>query len=278
MHERLNRLNAGLDPEMLSDGLIMAGYHVEKGARKFADFAKRMIEEFGDKIRPYLKSFYNGLRDLPEAEALSREMDDYATVAQFDVKSISIDEPKAQDNKPNGIMEQYRKIKEQYPDALLLFRSGDFYEVYAEDAVRASKILNITLTHRSDGTKGGSIDMAGFPFHALDTYLPKIVRAGLRVAICDLEDTNQVAKKLVKRPEPIKSTENLQNTLPSEKKVVPLRETEKRYECNGKSVVVDKADYKTYITDEAKALFAELSQQGEKPMAVPTRLISLSHR
>ena len=89
MHERLNRLNAGLDPEMLSDGLIMAGYHVEKGARKFAEFAREMIREFGDKIRPYLKSFYNGLRDLPEAVDLSKEMDDYSTVMQVDVNSIS---------------------------------------------------------------------------------------------------------------------------------------------------------------------------------------------
>lgn len=94
MHERLNRLNAGLDPEMLSDGLIMAGYHVEKGARKFAEFAREMIREFGDKIRPYLKSFYNGLRDLPEAAELSKEMDDYGTVAQFDVNSISIERAK----------------------------------------------------------------------------------------------------------------------------------------------------------------------------------------
>ncbi len=94
MHERLNRLNAGLDPEMLSDGLIMAGYHVEKGARKFAEFAREMIREFGDKIRPYLKSFYNGLRDLPEAAELSKEMDDYSTVMQFDVNSISIERAK----------------------------------------------------------------------------------------------------------------------------------------------------------------------------------------
>mgnify|MGYP004461522737 CR=1 FL=1 len=94
MHERLKRLNAGLDPEMLSDGLIMAGYHVEKGARKFAEFAREMIREFGDKIRPYLKSFYNGLRDLPEAVDLSKEMDDYSTVMQFDVNSISIERAK----------------------------------------------------------------------------------------------------------------------------------------------------------------------------------------
>lgn len=79
---------------------------------------------------------------------------------------------------------EYDKIHAQYPDAICLFRVGDFYEVYRDDAQKASRILNITLTHRQymDGT---CMPMIGFPFHALDTYLPKLVRAGLRVAICD---------------------------------------------------------------------------------------------
>ena len=99
------------------------------------------------------------------------------------------------------MMRQFREIKNQYPDAVLLFRCGDFYETYAEDAVRASKILNITLTHRSNGgnKEGKSLEMAGFPFHALDTYLPKLVRAGLRVAICDQLEDPKLTKKLVKR-------------------------------------------------------------------------------
>ena len=98
------------------------------------------------------------------------------------------------------MMKQFRSIKEQYPDALLLFRCGDFYETYAEDAVRASKLLQITLTHRSNGGQGsGNLEMAGFPFHALDTYLPKLVRAGLRVAICDQLEDPKLTKKLVKR-------------------------------------------------------------------------------
>ena len=98
-------------------------------------------------------------------------------------------------------MKQFRDIKTQYPDAMLLFRCGDFYETYAEDAVKASKILNITLTHRSNGASGAAkaLEMAGFPFHALDTYLPKLVRAGLRVAICDQLEDPKLAKKLVKR-------------------------------------------------------------------------------
>jgi len=98
------------------------------------------------------------------------------------------------------MMKQFRDIKDQYPDAILLFRCGDFYETYCEDAVRASKILSITLTHRSNGgSTAQSIDMAGFPFHALDTYLPKLVRAGLRVAICDQLEDPKLTKKLVKR-------------------------------------------------------------------------------
>ena len=99
------------------------------------------------------------------------------------------------------MMKQFRDIKTQYPDAMLLFRCGDFYETYAEDAVKASKILNITLTHRSNGGSSAApvLEMAGFPFHALDTYLPKLVRAGLRVAICDQLEDPKLTKKLVKR-------------------------------------------------------------------------------
>lgn len=97
------------------------------------------------------------------------------------------------------MMKQFRDIKNQYPDALLLFRCGDFYETYCEDAVRASKELNITLTHRNNGNSSSPTEMAGFPFHALDTYLPKLVRAGYRVAICDQLEDPKLTKKLVKR-------------------------------------------------------------------------------
>lgn len=97
------------------------------------------------------------------------------------------------------MMKQFRDIKAQYPDAMLLFRCGDFYETYCEDAVKASKILNITLTHRSNGGSGQVTEMAGFPFHALDTYLPKLVRSGMRVAICDQLEDPKLTKKLVKR-------------------------------------------------------------------------------
>ena len=96
------------------------------------------------------------------------------------------------------MMKQFNSIKGQYPDAILLFRCGDFYETYSQDAVIASEILGITLTKRSS-KQADAIEMAGFPYHALDTYLPKLVRAGMRVAICDqLEDPKQ-AKGVVKR-------------------------------------------------------------------------------
>lgn len=87
------------------------------------------------------------------------------------------------------MMRQFMQFKQKHPDALLLFRCGDFYETYFADAVEAAKILGITLTHRNNGDAGAGTEMAGFPHHALDTYLPKLVRAGKRVAICDqLED------------------------------------------------------------------------------------------
>ena len=97
------------------------------------------------------------------------------------------------------MMRQFKKIKEQYPDAMLLFRCGDFYETYAEDAVRAAKVLNITLTHRNNGNSASATEMAGFPYHALDTYLPKLVREGMRVAICDQLEDPKLTKTLVKR-------------------------------------------------------------------------------
>ena len=97
------------------------------------------------------------------------------------------------------LLKQYFSIKAQNPEALLLYRVGDFYECYSDDAVTLSKTLGIVLTRRNNGEKGDT-PMAGFPHHAIDTYLPKLVRAGYKVAICDqLEDPKLVKSKLVKR-------------------------------------------------------------------------------
>lgn len=97
------------------------------------------------------------------------------------------------------MMKQYFDLKAKHPDAVMLFRCGDFYETYSEDAISASEILGITLTKRANGGQGTTVEMAGFPHHALDTYLPKLIRAGRRVAICDQLEDPKTTKKLVKR-------------------------------------------------------------------------------
>jgi DNA mismatch repair protein MutS len=104
----------------------------------------------------------------------------------------------AKENGLTPMMKQFFDFKAKYPDALLLFRCGDFYETYCDDAVVASRILGITLTKRNNGYNKGD-EMAGFPHHALDTYLPKLIRAGRRVAICDQLEDPKLTKKLVKR-------------------------------------------------------------------------------
>lgn len=100
-------------------------------------------------------------------------------------------------SKQTPLMKQYNTIKAKYPDALLLFRIGDFYELFGEDAIRAAAILNITLTARNNG--GSSIELCGFPYHSVNTYLPKLVMAGCRVAICDQLEDPKLTKTIVKR-------------------------------------------------------------------------------
>lgn len=97
------------------------------------------------------------------------------------------------------MMRQFYDLKAKNPDAILLFRCGDFYETYAKDAVTASRVLGITLTRRNNKGQNPATEMAGFPHHALDTYLPRLIRAGFRVAICDQLEDPKLAKKLVKR-------------------------------------------------------------------------------
>jgi DNA mismatch repair protein MutS len=96
------------------------------------------------------------------------------------------------------LMKQYNEIKTKHPDAILLFRVGDFYETFGEDAIRTSEILGITLTRRANGS-ASFVELAGFPYHALDTYLPRLVRAGQRVAICEQLEDPKLTKKIVKR-------------------------------------------------------------------------------
>lgn len=103
----------------------------------------------------------------------------------------------AKSKKETPLMTQYNTIKAKYPDALLLFRVGDFYETFGQDAVRTSQVLGIVLTKRNNGE--GSVELAGFPHHSIDSYLPKLVRAGIRVAICDQLEDPKMVKGIVKR-------------------------------------------------------------------------------
>lgn len=103
----------------------------------------------------------------------------------------------AAENKETPLMKQYNQIKRKYPDALLLFRVGDFYETFGEDAIKTAKILGIVLTSRNNG--GSKIELAGFPHHSLESYLPKLVRAGFRVAVCDQLEDPKMTKTIVKR-------------------------------------------------------------------------------
>ena len=105
---------------------------------------------------------------------------------------------KEKEKKETPLMQQYNQIKSKYPDACLLFRVGDFYETFGEDAVRTAKILGITLTKRGAGSSS-EIELAGFPHHSLNVYLPKLVKAGLRVAICDQLEDPKTTKTIVKR-------------------------------------------------------------------------------
>ena len=104
---------------------------------------------------------------------------------------------KSKVKKVTPLMQQYFKVKTKYPDAILLFRVGDFYETFGEDAITASQVLGIILTKRNNG--GSDIELAGFPHHSMDMYLPRLVRAGYRVAICEQLEKPSPQKKIVKR-------------------------------------------------------------------------------
>ena len=104
----------------------------------------------------------------------------------------------AKSAKETPLMKQYNQIKAKYPDALLLFRVGDFYETFGSDAIKAAKILGIIQTKRGAGSSS-EIELAGFPHHSLNTYLPKLVKAGCRVAICDQLEDPKMTKTIVKR-------------------------------------------------------------------------------
>lgn len=165
-------------------------------------------------------------------------------------------------------MKQFNELKTKHPDALLLFRVGDFYEAYDEDAVKAGEILGITVTRKFNskdkGSDGHTLRLAGFPYHALDTYLPKLIRAGLRVAICDLLDS-KVTKEY-----------------PSdEKEAKPETDETKVQEKSKPSEDIDtlKAQHDKEIADlraECEELKAKLQEQECRNLDVVQRIISES--
>ncbi len=163
------------------------------------------------------------------------------------------------------LMTQYREMKKKHPDAILMFRVGDFYEMMGEDAVKASEILNITLTRRRNGN-AGSIELAGFPHHALDTYLPKLVRAGQRVAICEqLEDPKQKQKEEYKPTEiitPPPTVEPKPAPAPVEPPTLEVKPQSQEIETDGGPDFNDNPDPRLF----AYNLFGEL-----EPLQKPKR-------
>lgn len=161
-------------------------------------------------------------------------------------------------------MKQFFDLKAKHPDALLLFRVGDFYEAYDEDAVKAGEILGITVTRKFNskdkGSDGHTLRLAGFPYHALDTYLPKLIRAGLRVAICDLLDS-KVTKEY-----------------PSdEKEAKPETDEVKEHEESQPSEDIDTLKKETAnLRAECEELKAKLQEQECRNLDVVQRIVSES--
>lgn len=183
------------------------------------------------------------------------------------VKPTPAPKPKAAKVAETPLMTQYREMKKRHPDAILMFRVGDFYEMMGEDAVKASEILKITLTRRRNG-KAGSIELAGFPHHALDTYLPKLVRAGQRVAICEqLEDPKQKQKEEYKPTEiitPQPTVEPKPAPAPVEPPIPEVKPQQQEIETDGGLDYTDNPDPRLF----AYNLFGELEPL-EKPKRQP---------
>ena len=163
------------------------------------------------------------------------------------------------------LMQQYQEMKKKHPDAVLLFRVGDFYEIFGEDAVKASEILGITLTRRANGGSDKYIELAGFPHHALDTYLPKLVRAGQRVAICEQLENPKLTKTAKQKAVEI-VTPNAQQTATGE----TIKTEVKEIETDGRPDYSDNPDPRLF----AYNLFGELEPRDapkRRPTAVPKK-------
>lgn len=411
MRSKLGQLNLGVDPEMLAIGAEMAVYHIENGARAFGTYAKEMISDLGDAIRPYLKAFYNGARDLPEMTELSSEMTPYDEVSRFDVATIGNEgeqltpsaietaeqinneatvefNAKQEQNNTNELedvdndvysitkqhnnkkdvdiwvvrgkertdkdvytqrkqvakehngyyssfrgvngfvfnsaeeahafadaifntqseknraqnseeimrkdilnredsenqeknsdediaskekttdrkdaeepteqstnsrlLAQYNALKEKYPDTKILLRVGDFYETYQDDAKDLSKTLGIVLTKRNDG-----VNMVGFPYHALDTYLPKLIRAGYRVAINDQLEMPKAKEEVAPKGTPQPKAVNVES---------PVRELQDR----GKARQSEHTEEEKVTTQKEKPTKKNNSKKKDVSLGQPT--------
>ena len=169
-----------------------------------------------------------------------------------------------------SIMERYKELKEKHPGVVLLFRIGDFYEAYDEDASKIGEILGVTVTRRLNskekGSDGHALKLAGFPYHALDTYLPKLIRAGERVAICDhLDGTNTVTEEY---PSDEEETEPETDETKVQEKSKP-----------SEGIETLKAEYDQQmeeITDECDKLKAELTEEKNRNLNIVSSIISES--
>ena len=177
----------------------------------------------------------------------------------------------AKETTKTPIMEQFNELKTKHPDALLLFRVGDFYEAYDEDAVKAGEILGITVTRKFNskdkGSDGHALKLAGFPHHALDTYLPKLINAGQRVAICDhLEGSNKVTEEYPSDKEETKPSEDIETLKAQHKEEIETLKAQYeeqmkdlRAECEElKQGYSNFADVRLVIRESIKALKGEI--------------------
>lgn len=225
MKARLNRLNMGIDPEMVADQIVIAGYHVERGARKFADFARALIADFGDGIRQYARQMYNYLRDIPEGEPFRAEMDDYTTVMAFDIDNFD--------------------FKDRMMPAVREYEDVNGQKIVIDDVVKGR-----------DGTVYYDLSVTEPSGHARQTSLPvdnfnkELESKGIFPANSEKNER--------------KNAENEQNILINQNNLVTLQPNEKEYAADGLSVVVNTQDYTTYLTPQAKEVFARLGQKERK--------------
>lgn len=202
------------------------------------------INEYGVKSWNAMASYYRKANIQPETKQVSEPDPKYIETTPT-VKKEESKKSQSKGMSTTLLMKQYEEMKQKHPDSILLFRVGDFYETFGKDAVEASEVLGITLTRRMNG-KADTIELAGFPHHALDTYLPKLVRAGKRVAICEqLDDPKKV--KVTEKVIPNTDQKCLFDEQPANVQVEVQKEAD-----DNKEPDVEKIEYMLYQNDGEK--------------------------